>query len=130
MSNDEPTNILLDEYVRTAKGLQEGLNVSPETMARYHGITGQLLAQAIRSLWTQEQLDDKIRKAVGVFLSAHMAECAELRKRATLTLRGLLCANFKFILVCLTIIIVAITTGRWPKLSDIAGQSVTVNQVE
>jgi hypothetical protein len=110
MSNDEPTNILLDEYVETAKRLQGGVNITPETMARYHGMTGQLLAHALRSLWTQEQLDRKIAEAASKLVCNHMAECSALRQketRATQTLRGVLVGNFRFILVCVTIILTA-----------------------
>jgi hypothetical protein len=107
MSNDEPTNILLDEYVETAKRLQGGVNITPETMARYHGMTGQLLAHALRSLWTQEQLDRKITDAASKLLCNHLAECAELRRKTTQSFRGMFIANFRFILVCLTIVLTA-----------------------
>ena len=64
MSDDEKTDILLGEYEATAANLVKGVNVCPETMNRYHGITGQLLAHVIRSLWTQQDLQTQVENLI------------------------------------------------------------------
>lgn len=74
MSEDEKTNILLGEYEATAENLRKGVNVCPETMSRYHGITGQLLAHVIRSLWTQQDLQTQIENLI----SAKCAKCERM----------------------------------------------------
>ena len=50
MPDDDLTNTLLTEYESTAELLQKGVNVSAETMNKYHGMTGRLLAATMRNL--------------------------------------------------------------------------------
>ena len=60
MGHDEMTVTLLADYKATAENLQKGVNVTAETMNRYHGMTGTLLATCVTQLWSQAELDKTI----------------------------------------------------------------------
>ena len=64
MSNDEINHALLSVYEATADQLQRGLPVDQTELTRYHGMTGKLLANVTRSLWSQRELDEQIDKRV------------------------------------------------------------------
>lgn len=114
MSDDPMTATLLTEYEATADNLQHGVNVSTETMQRYHGMTGRLLAQTIRSLWSQQELDAQIDARV----SARCATCGKTAA-APASLTGILTQNAKTIIVCITILgSVACLTGNFDKLME------------
>lgn len=114
MSDDPMLMTMLEEHERTADNLVKGVNVSNETMQRYHGLNGKLLAQTIRNLWTQQQLEAQIDQRV----SARCATCKKTEDAPT-TLLGMVAANAKTILVCLTVLGgLACLTGNFDKLVD------------
>ena len=64
MDDDAINNALLAEYRKTAQLLVDGVNIGTDTMNRYHGTTGLLLAATMRNLWSQQELDEQIDKRV------------------------------------------------------------------
>lgn len=108
MSEDEKTNILLGEYEATAANLIKGVNVCPETMNRYHGITGQLLAHVIRSLWTQQDLQAQIETLIS-------AKCAKCERTMSVNVAQGKASGGPYVLISLVSgIVSAIRPIAWP----------------
>lgn len=110
MSHDEQTDILLSDYEQTAGNLCAGVNVSNETMQRYHGMTGRLLAQTVRSLWTQRELEATIDARV----KQRCQDCVQSRATPPMqtpghgwgdAARGLLAQNARLLVICGTVVI-------------------------
>lgn len=106
-------NIFLEPYVATAKKLQSGDQLSEDTMARFHGTTGLLLADIYKDLWSQEELRGFMRSMI----DEHHTACALRSRTAALPsvaregfqaqLIGALIDNLRVILICATVIVVA-----------------------
>jgi hypothetical protein len=114
MNSDENiSNALLSEYESTADNLQHGVNVTVETMQRYHGMTGKLLASALRSLWSQQELDEQIDKRV----SARCATCDKAKDTVTW---GWVVKSYGRTIIWsgAAVIMVAFATGNFDKLVD------------
>lgn len=84
MPDDDLTKTLLSEYEATADALQHGLNVSVETMNKYHGMTGKLLVQTVRNLWSQQELDEQIDQRV----AERCSKCSNSQVNAAFSLGG------------------------------------------
>ena len=113
---DDLTKQLLTDYIATAENLQHGVNVSLESMNRFHGMTGKLLAHTIENLWTQQELDAQIDERV----SKRCAACDKAKEVAVPTTAwGVFCANFRTIFIGVTIMVsVATACGRLSELKD------------
>jgi hypothetical protein len=97
MSHNENNDSLLDDYEARAKVLQ----TSDDPQSQFLGVTGRLLARTQRALWSQEDLKKQIDERV-------QAKCETCQKHAKpQSLRGVIVANFRFVLVCVTIILSA-----------------------
>ena len=116
MTEDNFTMALLADYERTADLLRSGAAISSETLAKYHGTTGVLLAQVVRSLWTQARLEEQI----DVRVARHEAECKKRCPPSTpRTWREALIDNTKSIIIALTIVtLAAIALGRVQEIGD------------
>lgn len=109
---EEVTKNLLDEYKDTADSLLKGVPVSPEAMSRYHGMTGKLLVGVADSLWSTHDLDAKI--------DAKQEEKCKKCQGGGQTLKGVLIANARLIIICGTIVVsLAITFNRVAELKDL-----------
>lgn len=132
MPDDDLTDKLLTDYEAVAENLQHQVNVSQETMNRYHGMTGVLLAQCIRSIWTQKQLDEQVdlritEKCKTCPNSAFIAQLKE-QGAASQSLKTLALQNFKLIVICLTVIVSALATRKLPDLTTVVKALVPVVQ--
>lgn len=112
MPDEELTDKLLTDYEATAENLQHQVNVSQETMNRYHGMTGMLLAQCVRSLWSQRELDDQIDKR----MEEHCKNC---RNRVAQSWLELVKLNFRLIVICVAVIVSALATRKLPDLGTL-----------
>lgn len=110
-------NIFLEPYVATAKKLQSGDQLSEDTMARFHGTTGLLLADIYKDLWSQEELRGFMRGMIDEHQAACMLRSPTLAAPTTVSvtrpgglqaqLAGALIDNLRVILICATVIVVA-----------------------
>jgi hypothetical protein len=129
MPDDPKLTILLSEYETTARNLASGGNVSAETINRYHGLTGQLLCHAVKSLWSQAEL----ATAIDAGVAARCSHCENTQAIRALrdsgrmpgatprdTLVAAVAGNLRAIVICLTIIIgAAIIRGQVTQLADL-----------
>ena len=116
MDDDSLTNTLLTEYESTAELLQKGVNVSAETMNKYHGMTGRLLAATMRNLWSQQELEEQIDKRV-------QKKC-ETCNRVTVdgTWGEIIKRKASLLIVCVTVIVsLAIVCNRVDDLRSLFG---------
>lgn len=127
MTDDKFTLALLADYERTADMLRSGVTVSAESLAKYHGTTGVLLAQVVRSLWTQTRLEEQM----GAMLVRHESECKQKCSTAVpRTWREALIDNIKSIIVALTIIaLAAIALGRVQEIGDTINRFIVKSEV-
>ena len=122
---DSDNDVLLNEYARTAKGLQDGNELSPERLNRFHGMTGLMLVSVYKRLWSEDALRDMMRGMI----QQHASECphhaapqvqppaAPVPPREAFARE--IIANTRTIIICATIIVtVATMWQQLPQLGD------------
>lgn len=115
MDDDPLTNTLMTEYEATADMLQKGVNVGTETLNKYHGMTGKLLAATMRNLWSQQELEEQIDKRV-------QKKCETCARASASSVGWLDVAKQKagLIIICVTIILsMAILCNRVNELRSL-----------
>lgn len=122
MSNDPMLTTMLEEHERTADNLVRGVNVSNETMQRYHGVNGKLLVQAIKNLWSQQELDVQIDARV----AARCATCKRKEEKGV-EWRAIVRENASGIVWGIVVILaVACVTGNADQIGDGVGKAVAI----
>jgi len=125
MTQDGLTLALINDYRRTAEQLQTGIAVPPDTLNKYHGTTGILLAHVVQSLWSQAELEARIDTS----LRRHIEDCPHRRdldsaKPAT-SFRDVLLEHARLIIVCLTLVLTsAIVLGRVQEIAAVIDRVV------
>lgn len=71
MPDDALTVKLLSDFKRTSESLEAGVNLSPETMAKFLGKMGNLIVHCVESMWS----DDSLKQRVCELLSERCETC-------------------------------------------------------
>lgn len=120
MPHDELTDALLSKYRQTAFALEQGCNITPETLASYHGQTGMILLSVLEGMWSEKQL----QKAIQDQMDDKCKTCVKHADGFSGSWIDLFKANFRFLAGCATVIIcTAIAFNKLEQLKDFVRQA-------